>query len=57
MDAENDLCSAQKEFAESGFKWATIRRKFSREGAQAVIESAKLLLKATKEMLSKEERE
>ena len=115
-DAENDLCSARKEFSESGFKWATIkgyyamfhsarallysrgyrekghyclylalkeffvrekkldpklaedfnnsmilredadyRRKFSREGARAVIESAKILLKAAKEIIPKEE--
>ncbi len=116
QDAENDLCSAHKEFSGSGFKWATIkgyysmfhsgrallysrgyrekghyclylalkeffvqekkldhglaedfnnsmilredadyRRKFSREGSQAVIESAKKFLKAAKEILSKEE--
>lgn len=115
-DAENDLCSAQKGFSESGFKWATIkgyysmfhsgrallysrgyrekghyclylalkeffvqekkldsklaedlnnsiilredadyRRKFSQEGAQGVIESAKEFLKVTKEMFSKKE--
>ena len=34
---------------------ADYRRKFSREGAQAVIESAKIFLKATKEILPKEE--
>jgi len=33
---------------------ADYRRKFSQEGAQAVIESAKRFLKATKEILSKE---
>lgn len=115
-DAESDLCSAQEEFSESGFKWATIkgyysmfhsarallyscgyrekghyclylalkeffvqekkldpglaedfnnsmilredadyRRKFSSEGSQAVIESAKRFLKAAQEILSKGE--
>lgn len=33
---------------------ADYRRKFSREGAQVVIESAKRFLKATREVLSKE---
>ena len=116
-DAESDLCSAQEEFSESGFKWATIkgyysmfhsarallysrgyrekghyclyltlkeffvqekkldpklaedfnnsmilredadyRRQFSQEGAQAVIESAKRLLKAAKQILLKKGR-
>ena len=114
-DAQGDLKSAEEEYTEAKFKWATIkgyysmfhsarallysrgyrekghyclylalkaffvqekkldpklaedfnnsiilredadyRRKFSQEGAQAVIESAKRFLKATKEILSKE---
>lgn len=37
-DAENDLCSAQKEFSESGFKWATIK------GYYSMFHSARALL-------------